>query len=234
MSQYKPQYTITDKARRLKSQIIKYEKREAPIIHVTNQMLYDARVRSVHSTLAIENISLIYTEVADIIGDKYVPLTPNEIRAVKNAYQAYSLIDPYHPPNPYSAVDLLHAHHVFMSGLAKEAGRFRAAKLVQRRIGNLLDWVKDSEEHPLIKSCVFHYEFMCIQPFSAGNGRIARLWHILLLYHWIMPLGLPLTDIISNRRQEYLDALESCTKFIEYMLQVIKDAAVEFDKDLIR
>ncbi len=30
-------------------------------------------------------------------------------------------------------------------------------------------------------SAVFHYEFVFIHPFSDGNGRMARLWHTVIL-----------------------------------------------------
>ncbi|MCL2839541.1 MAG: Fic family protein [Defluviitaleaceae bacterium] len=250
MSQYKPQFTITDKVHLLKAQIIKYEKSIKIHTHATQQLLHNAHIHSVHSTLAIEeDIALSLEQVADIIDDKHVSCTPNEMRKVKNAYEAYNLLDPYHPPNPYSTVDMLHVHCVFMAGLTKEAGRFRSnkvvtvgqkwentaplAKLVQRHMDNLMDWLKTSDEHPLIKSCVFHYEIMSIQPFSVGNGYVARLWQILLLYHWLMPIRLPLADVICERQQDYFDTLAipdkslGITKFIEYMLQVIKDAAVK-------
>ncbi|MCL1787259.1 MAG: Fic family protein [Defluviitaleaceae bacterium] len=252
MSQYKPPFSITDTIHRLKSQIIKYERSIKEGVHATAQMLHSANICSVHSTLAIENILLTPTQVTEIIDGQYVPCTPNEIRAVKNAYEAYHLLDIYHPPDPYSPINMLHLHRVFMTGLTKEAGCFRSgeavgtgqkrgntapsAKLVPRHLDNLIDWVKTSDEHPLIKSCVFHYEFMSIQPFSVGNGYVARLWHILLLYHWVMPMGLPLADIICSRKQDYFDTLAipdkavGATKFIEYMLQAIKGAAVEYDK----
>jgi len=243
MSQYKPQFTVTDTIHRLKSQIIKQEKYgvDKPHIHATQQMIHNAHIRSVHSTLAIENILLTPPEVADIIDNEYVSCTQQEIRAVKNAYEAYNLLDPYHPPNPYSIVDILHAHRVFMTGLspAKEVGCLRSDKLMQRHMDNLLDWVQTSDEHQLIKSCVFHHEFMLIQPFGVGNGYVARLWQILLLYKWRMPLGLPLADFILKRRQDYFDVLAipnkatGSTKFLEFMLQAIKDAVVEFDRDLV-
>jgi len=244
MSQYKPQFTVTDKIHNLKAQIIKYEKRGVDThIHATQQILYNSHIRSVRSTLAIENIPLTLNQVIDIIDNQYVPCTQSEIRAVKNAYEAYNLLDIYNPPDPYSTVYMLHFHRVFMAGLAKEAGCFRtgtapSANLMLRHLDNLIEWVNLSDEHMLIKSCVFHYELMSIQPFGAGNGLVARLWQILLLYKWRMPMGLPLADAICNNQEEYFNALAipdkaaGSTKFIEYMLQAIKDAAVEYDREI--
>jgi len=230
MSQYKPPFTITDKIHRLKSQIIKNEKSVKIHIHATKQMLHNAHLHSVHSTLAIENISLTLEEVADIIDGNYVPCTPNEIRAVKNAYEAYNLLNPYHPPNPYSTADMLHIHRTFC---------FNTAKFVPRQVDNLLEWVKTSDEHPLIKSSAFHYEIMSLRPFSIGNGLVARLWQLLLLYKWSMPLGMPLASAICKRKQEYFGTLAipnkatGSTKFIEYMLQAIKDAVLQYDKQYL-
>jgi len=239
MTQYKPQFTITDEISRLKSKILKQEKSGVKAhIHATDEILYNAHVRSVHSTLAVENptFSLTLAEVEDIIGNQYVSCSHNEIRAVQNAYAAYTWLDIYHPPNPYSATDLLHAHSMFMAGFTKEAGSFRPDNLIPRLIDNLLDWVKTSDEHPLIKSCVFHYEVMHLRPFGAGNGLVARLWHILLLYLWRMPMGLRLANYICMRKEEYFAALAiadkavGCTKFIEFMLQAIRDAIMEYDR----
>ena len=39
----------------------------------------------------------------------------------------------------------------------------------------LFEWLKESVNHPLVKSCIFHYEFEFIHPFQDGNGRVGRL-----------------------------------------------------------
>jgi len=247
LSQFKPQLAITDKIFRLKSQVVKHEKR-ALGFHATTELLHNAHVRSAYATLAIENNGLSLEEVTDIIEGRYVSCTQNEMREVKNAYEAYSLLDIYHPPNPYSTTAILHAHSTFMTGIAKDAGRFRttetaaqgrgtiAPNLIPRHVENLLEWVNTSDEHPLIKSCVFHHEIMYAKPFRAGNGLIARLWQILLLSFWSMPMGLPLAAYLLECRENYYNALaiqnktESTAAFVAVLLQAIKDAVVEYDK----
>ena len=244
---YVPPYEITDAIIQLVSEISE----QVGVMTVQNKSVVNTRlrrenqIRSIHSSLAIENNSLTLAQVTDIIDGKRVLGAPDEIREVKNAYEAYNLLLSL---NPLAIEDLLAAHKVLMAGLVKEVGKFRSggigifageklvhmappAKLVPGQIFNLVNWVKTSEAHPLIKSCVFHYEFEFIHPFSDGNGRMGRMWQTLLLAHW-KPLfaWLPIEELIHKRQQEYYDVLASADKaasstvFVEYMLRIIRDA----------
>lgn len=156
------------------------------------------RIRTIHSSLAIEHNTLTIDQVSAIIDGKRVLGNPNEIQEVKNAYEAYELMLKL---DPNSVEDLLSAHRIMMKGLVPENGRFCSkgagifdgeqlihmappADLVPKLIADLFEWYKNSEVHPLIKSAVFHYEFEFIHPFADGNGRMGRMWHSLLLGQW--------------------------------------------------
>lgn len=98
----------------------------------------------------------------------------------------------------------------------------------------LLGWVRDSDIHMLIRSCVFHYEFELIYPFADGNGRVGRLWHTLLLSKWNPAFAwLPVESIIHDRQQECYAAINASndagesTVFIEFMLSAIKTSLID-------
>ena len=97
-----------------------------------------------------------------------------------------------------------------------------------------MDWMKTSDVHMLIRSCVFHYEFEIIHPFEDGNGRVGRLWHTLLLSKWNPTFAwLPVESIIHDRQEEYYSAINASnntgksTVFIEFMLSAIKAALID-------
>lgn len=247
---YAPPYALTDAATSLVAEI-------GEVIGLlgtwrdmeTNPRLRrENRIRTIQASLAIERNSLSVDQVTDIINGKRVLGPPTEILEVKNAYEAYERLPSF---DPYSVNDLLAAHKSLMSNLNKEAGRFRSggvgifrggelvhmappAEMVPHHIRNLLHWVETSEAHPLVKSCVFHYEFEFIHPFADGNGRIGRLWNTLLLYHW-KPIfaWMPVETVIHERQDEYYSALgesdrvASATPLMEFLLKAIRDVLKE-------
>ena len=205
----------------------------------------ESRIKTIHSSLAIEQNTLTLEQVTDIINGKRILGSPQDIHEVKNAYEAYeriSLLD------PYSVKNLLIAHKIMMHGLVKEAGVFRSgnvgvyagtelihagtpAKYVPDLMQQLFTWLKESKYHPLVKSCIFHYEFEFIHPFQDGNGRTGRLWQSLILQKWKDIFAwLPVETLVYENQEEYYKVLQSAdnkgdsTEFVEFMLGMIRDA----------
>lgn len=214
-----------------------------PMLRRTN------RIRTIHGSLAIEQNTLTLEQVTAVLNGKQVLAPPKDIAEVKNAYDIYERLDEL---NPYSVDDLLTAHSIMTRGLVDESGVFRSKPVgvvdqeghvlhfgtlpqyVPDLVMELLDWVKSSDVHMLIRSCVFHYEFELIHPFADGNGRVGRLWHTLLLSKWNPAFAwLPVESIIHNRQQEYYAAINASndagesTVFIEFMLSAIKTSLMD-------
>lgn len=207
------------------------------------------RIRTIYSSLAIEQNTLSLEQVTAVVNGKRVIAPPKDIAEVKNAYEIYERLDSL---NPYSVDDLLKAHGVMTRDLVAESGCFRSGSVgvvdsngrvlhfgtlpayVPQLVGELVDWVRDSDYPMLLKSCVFHYELELIHPFADGNGRIGRLWHTLLLSKWKPFFAwLPVESIIHDHQQEYYNAINrsnaegESTAFIEFMLSAIQEALEE-------
>ena len=206
------------------------------------------RLRSIQSSLAIENNTLSLGQVTDIVEGKNVLGLPHEIQEVKNAYRAYEHLPEY---DPYSVRDFLKAHKIMTSDLVKAAGHFRSQgigvfegtklihaganyKFVPQLITDLFTWAKKTDAHPLIKSSIVHFEIEFIHPFMDGNGRIGRLWQTLILSKWNELFAwLPVETVVYENQQGYYDALQMAGKtanseiFIEFMLHVVLQALEE-------
>ena len=206
------------------------------------------RIRTIHGSLAIEQNTLTLEQVTAVLNGKQVLAPPKDIAEVKNAYEIYERLEEL---DPYSVDDLLTANSIMTRGLVDESGVFRSKPVgvvdqeghvlhfgtlpqyVPDLVMELLDWVKSSDVHMLIRSCVFHYEFELIHPFADGNGRVGRLWHTLLLSKWNPAFAwLPVESIIHNRQQEYYESINASnaagesTVFIEFMLSAIKASLI--------
>lgn len=247
---YKPPFEITSKIIELISNIS--EKigeintlQDSPY-HI--QLRKENRIKTIHSSLAIENNSLSLKQITAIIEGKRVLGNPNEIKEVKNSIQAYDLLLSL---NPYNEKDLLNAHKLMMQDLVERNGKYRTdgvgifdgervvhmappAKRVTELMDDLFEWLKTSDVHPLIKSCVFHYEFEFIHPFQDGNGRIGRLWQTVILKEWKEIFAwIPIETLIKENQKEYYnvlgvsDSTANSTKFIEFMLALILNTIEE-------
>ncbi len=201
------------------------------------------RIKSIHSSLAIENNSLTEKQVTDIIDGKRVLGDPKEIREVKNAYDAYEEILTL---DPYRQKDFLKAHRLLTAGIVNEAGKYRSRDIgifdeignvvhmgarpqyLQALMDDLFAWGKNDNTPELIKSCVFHYEIETIHPFADGNGRMGRLWQTVILANWNPIFAwIPIETLIYENQRDYYKVLEqvdqetNSNRFIEFMLAII-------------
>jgi len=206
------------------------------------------RIKTLAGTLEIEGNFLGEEKITAILEGKKVLGTYQEILEVEGAIKAYGELENYRFD---SLEDLLKAHKTLMKGILKNAGSFRSVNVgvgsgngvshiapqptfVPQLMGELFDWLKNSDEHPLIKSCVFHYEFEFIHPFSDGNGRIGRLWQSVILYSYKEIFSIvPIESIVRDNQDRYYEAIEKSTylgestPFIEFMLEVILEVLDE-------
>jgi Fic family protein len=67
---------------------------------------------------------------------------------------------------------------------------------------------------PLVILPLAVLDFLCVHPFSDGNGRVARLLSLLLLYHFDYRVGryISVERIIEESRETYYDALERSSR----------------------
>lgn len=246
LGNYVPPYTISNKMLELVSNISEKvgkisshrELESKPHLRKNN------RIRSIHSSLKIEANSLSLSEVREVINGHLVLGNQKEIQEVKNAYAAYERIADI---NPSSISDLKKIHRIMTYRTVKESGEFRKGDegvfsgdkcifvapppdMINGLMKDLLSWIKKNEGivHPLIMAAIFHYEFVFIHPFDDGNGRMARLWHTVILYRWRNVFEfIPLESQIERFQDEYYDAIAKChvngnsDVFIEFMLEMI-------------
>jgi Fic family protein len=240
----KPPYDITLKILKLIGSISEkigevnanYLNKQSPQLRKQN------RIKTIHSSLQIEGNTLTEEQITALIENKRVIGPKKDVLEVLNAIKVYEKLEEY----KFSSVkNFQKAHHELMNGLIESAGKYRKQGVgivkgtkvehiapphenVPHLMKDLFEYLKDSNELTLIKSCVFHYEMEFIHPFIDGNGRMGRLWQTLILMsEYPIFEFLPFETLISQTQDDYYKSLSlsdksgKSTYFIEYMLSVI-------------
>ena len=205
------------------------------------------RVSSVHATVAIEGGALEPLPVAQLLARPAGVDGPAALEVV-NTHRVLELLPRL---DPFLAQDLRQAHAVLMHGLALDAGHYRTGPMdvlygdpeplrtasaynLPVAVDELLRHAEADDYPPVITSCVLHFGIVYLRPFTAGNGRLARLWQRrLLMQHWPVFAYLPLEAFVHRAGPAYHAALEyadrrgDCGGFITYMMERIDEALAE-------
>ena len=155
-----------------------------------------------------------YFNAFDIISESFsnIDVSENSIKNLHNILMKYSKKDEWHKGKYKQHSNAVEAN--FPDGTKQIVFRTTEAGFpTEEAMRNLMNWYKnDAITHPLVKCCLFTYEFLSIHPFQDGNGRLSRLISSLLLlkngYNWIQYVSFE--HEIENRKPEYYRVLMNC------------------------
>jgi Fic family protein len=249
----KPPYDITSKILNLVASISEKigEVNAAHLNKPPTELRKKNRIKTIQSSLEIEGNTMTIEQITDLLNNKRVLAPQKDILEVKNAINVYNQLNKF---KVYDLKSLCKAHEILMTGLVENAGILRktsvgivkgsdiahvapSGEMVYSLMTELFKYLKNDDDLILIKSCVFHYEFEFIHPFIDGNGRMGRLWQTMILKESSSIFDfLPIETLVRQKQQEYYNVLGksdkegSSTSFIEFMLEIIKDALEELLK----
>lgn len=224
------------------------------------QLRRQAIIRMAHTSTSIEGNRLAEFQVKKVLEGEIVNADQKSINEVKNYQIAIQKVDEMADVGGTLTIDkILSLHAVLLKGLIDltKTGHFRPgpiyvvddlgdgreklrysgpdAKKVPFLINELLTWLHEADKtnlHPIIKSAIFHIQFVTIHPFSDGNGRMARLLTQYILYKdgWDFRKIIVLEDYYNRDRQSYYNAEnevqgkeyhegEDITSWLEYFVE---------------
>ena len=228
-----------------------------------------AKVQSVKSSNAIEGIITSDERINEIVNKSSKPLNHNEAEiagyrdALNNIHLNYNNLD-------FTEDTILKLHEIMMSYTTYEyAGKYKinnnyiieedkqgnrrirftpvSAKETPESMNQLILAYMEARNNSninqlLLIPCVI-LDFLCIHPFSDGNGRMSRLLSLLLLYKNGFDAGkyVSFEEQINNMKGYYYDTLEQSSKgwennnndyipFIENFLSTLYMCYKELDK----
>lgn len=240
----KPPYSITTKILELVASISEKigEINASHLYKPNTELRKKNRIKTIQSSLEIEGNTLTEEQITALLENKRIIAPAKDILEVQNAIEVYKDLKIF---NPNKIKDLQLAHSILMKNLVENPGKFRTTNvgivkgskvehlapggtMVRGLMNDLFKYVNNDKDLILIKSCVFHYEFEFIHPFTDGNGRMGRLWQTLILMQQYPVFEyLPVESLIKENQGEYYNKLSESDKkgqstpFIEFILSLI-------------
>ncbi len=234
---------------------------------VLESLVEVAKIQSTESSNKIEGIYTSDERLKKIVLDKTRPQTRNE-REIAGYRDVLNTIHESFEHIPVRDTFILQLHRdLYKFENASNGGRFKAVDNIieeEDEKGNkfvrfqpLAAWetpeavialcatynevINRSDADPLLVIPMFIIDFLCIHPFSDGNGRMSRLLTLLLLYQndYIVGKYISLEKLIEKTKDNYYDALQESSQkwmsggnnyepFVKYMLGIIVAAYREF------
>ncbi len=236
---------------------------------VLEKLVEIAKIQSTESSNKIEGIVTTSTRIEQLVNDKTTPKNRDEeeILGYRNALNIIHESFEYIPITPNYILqlhqELYEPTTKTIGGKFKNVQNYISARYPDGKeeilftplapfetpdaVRNLCDefnkCVDDDSVEILLLIPTFITDFVCIHPFSDGNGRMSRLLTTLLLYRfgYYVCKYISIEKLIEKTKDGYYDALSKVDKgwhdnnndptpFIKYLLRTLLTAYREFEK----
>ncbi|SHJ12879.1 Fic family protein [Propionispora hippei] len=235
---------------------------------ILKAMLEVAKIQSTGASNRIEGIYTSEARLTELVKNKAEPRNRNEQEIAGYREVLNTIHESYEYIVPRSSVILQLHRDLYSYNPTSMGGRYKSAdnlieevdSLGQRRVrfqplpayatpeamdslsNTFLKSLDASKVDPLLLISMFILDFLCIHPFSDGNGRMSRLLTLLLLYRegYIVGKYISFEMIIEKTKEAYYDALEQSSQgwheeknsyvpFVKYYLGIVLNVYKEFE-----
>lgn len=210
-------------------------------INLSNKFRKNTKKRSSYASNKIEGNPLTYEQADAAIEAKNRHFLKPE-QEIRNYYLALELLEKkLENKEPLSLKLLLEVQKQICEGEPKEKIGLRGAmppgvlfavwnddgtpayippeySEIPTLLDELFKYINDSDDHPLIKAAVIHYQLVTIHPFEDGNGRTARIissYYLSLNGYGFKNVG-SLEEYMSYNIDEYYDSLQMGLPILYY------------------
>ena len=240
-------------------------KKQAP--EILENLKHVAIIQSTESSNRLEGITADIKRIKALVEEKTTPANRPE-GEIAGYRDVLNTIHSNYKNIPFTPNIVLQFHRDLMKYSGKEGGRWKSApneiteflpdgtkkirfipvaphltqeymRLIHKEYNTL---IKEQILDPLIMTPLYILDFLCIHPFLDGNGRMARLLTVLLLYHseYDVVRYISLERIVEKTKESYYETLLKSSQgwhkgkhnvlpWTEYFLSTILAAYQEFE-----
>lgn len=157
-----------------------------------------------------------YRDALNLIHEsaKYMEFSNNVILQLHSTLYRYMNIDGGHWKQIDNEIVERNPDGTIKKIRFKPVSAFMTKQAMEKLVDNYKVTVFDLHKELLIIIPLVILDFLCIHPFSDGNGRVSRLLTLLLLYHFGFEVGrfISLERIFEESKESYYEILEECSK----------------------
>ncbi len=198
-----------------------------------------AKIESSESSNRLEGIEVPHKKIEELVLKDTAPKSRSE-QEIAGYRDALNLIHESGEHMPFALNVILQLHGVLCRYIANPGRRWKAtdneiiekhpdgtqrirftptkahltSNAIEQLTNNYSDILKEKKQDELILIPLAILDFLCIHPFSDGNGRMSRLLTLMLLYQFNYQVGhyISLERVFEDSKESYYETLEASSQ----------------------